>query len=97
MPDDERYNTKKEYFNVQMFSSKIEISTLRVIIGLKKDYETRTEKINLKPMKGVYFPIDSFYNCDSLPLTWLELFNARTDKDETLEEVSDMYPINSIL
>ena len=66
-PDDERFNTKKEYFTVQLFSSKLPISTLRVVVGLKKDYETRTEKINLKPMKGVYFPLGSFYNCDSLP------------------------------
>ena len=65
-----------------MFSSSAEPSLLRAVIGLKKDYETRTENIDLKLLKGVYFPIDSFYNCDPLPQTWLELF-SREDTDKS--------------
>ncbi len=66
-PDDEYYNTKKEYFNITMFSSRVQPSVIRAVVGLKKDYETRTENIDLKLLKGVYFPIDAFYNCDPLP------------------------------
>lgn len=45
-----------------------------MVVGLKKDYETRSEAIELMNYKGVYIPQETFYNCDPLPKTWVELF-----------------------
>lgn len=72
--EDELLNTRKEHFNVHLFSRQLSKSILKVIIGLKKDYETRTEKIDLRQYKGVYVPLGTYFNCDPLPQTWLELF-----------------------
>lgn len=73
--DGEYFNTKIEYFNVHLFGKLLDESVLRMVVGLKKDYETRTENISLQIFKGVYFPEETYCNCDPLPQTWLELFD----------------------
>eukprot|EP00347_Sterkiella_histriomuscorum_P020821 403336337 len=81
--DFEFYSTKIEYFNVTLFSQKLPQQSVRVVVGLKKDYETRSENIRLQLYQGVYIPTDSYYNCDPLPQTWIELFYARQHLQNT--------------
>ena len=45
--------------------------------GLKKDKEIKTEKLFLYKYNQVYFPENTFYNSDPLPIEWLELFESR--------------------
>ncbi len=45
--------------------------------GLKKDKEIKTEKIFLYHYNKVYFPENTYYNSDPLPIEWLELFESR--------------------
>ena len=44
----EYYSTKIEFFNVTLFSKFIEEVNLRIVMGLKRDYITRTEDVELK-------------------------------------------------
>ena len=56
-------------------------------IGLKKDKEIKSEKIYLYKYNKVYFPENTYYNSDPLPIEWLELFESREYfKQEFLKE-----------
>ena len=44
---------------------------------MKKDKEIKTEKIFLYVYNKVYFPDNTHYNSDPLPIEWLELFESR--------------------
>jgi hypothetical protein len=45
------------------------------MIGLKKDYAVKSENIELKYYRGIFFPEESYYNCDMLPKTWIEFID----------------------
>ena len=60
-------------------------------VGIKKDLEIKTEKINLYKINNTYFPENTYYNSDPLPIEWLELFEKRENflhifEDETSGE-----------
>lgn len=72
---EEYHTTKIEYFNIHMFSSDLPRFILKAVVGLKKDHKIRSENIDIKVQGGVFFPSDSYYTCDPLPMTWVELFD----------------------
>lgn len=57
-------------------------------MGLSLDHDVRTEKITLYNYKGVFFPEESYYNCDPLPLEWLELFETKDNLYQIFTEES---------
>lgn len=54
-------------------------------VGLKEDMMIKTEKIMLYRFNDVFFPENSYYNSDPLPIEWIEVFEeAQTFmKDDT--------------
>ena len=62
---------------MHFFGTDIEPFYLLSTIGLKMDKEIRTEKIFLYRYNNVYFPDNTYYNSDPLPIEWLELFETR--------------------
>ena len=62
---------------VHFFGTDIETFYLNSTIGLKRDKEIKTEKLFLYKYNKVYFPENTYYNSDPLPIEWLELFETR--------------------
>jgi hypothetical protein len=62
---------------------------MRIVIGLRRDYENRVDDIDVKHHNGLYFPADQFYNCDPLPESWLELFMTSHERMELLAAAHD--------
>jgi hypothetical protein len=50
---------------------------LLTTIGMKRDKEIKAEKIYLYKYNKVFFPDNTYYNSDPLPIEWLELFESR--------------------
>jgi len=42
--------------------------------GLIKDNEIKDEALKLYDYGGIYFPENTYYNCDPIPIEWLELY-----------------------
>jgi len=73
---------KKDYVQRQnillhFFGTDIDPFYLLATTGLKKDNEIKTENIFLYQYNKVYFPDNTYYNSDPLPIEWLELFESR--------------------
>eukprot|EP00347_Sterkiella_histriomuscorum_P000881 403374165 len=62
---------------LHFFGSDLEPFYLLATTGLKKDKEIKTEKMYLYLYNQVYFPENTYYNSDPLPIEWLELFESR--------------------
>jgi hypothetical protein len=71
---------------LHFFGSDIETFYLQSTIGLKRDKEIKTEKIYLYKYNKVYFPENTYYNSDPLPIEWLELFETREYFKEEFEK-----------
>ena len=71
----EHHNTRVEFFQVHMLSEHLPPFSLRVAIGLKRDYEVKSEGVELRLHKGVFLPQESYKNCDMLPKTWMEIID----------------------
>ena len=56
---------------------------------MKKDKEIKAEKIFLYVYNKVYFPENTYYNSDPLPIEWLELFESREYFIEEFKKESD--------
>ncbi|CDW81146.1 UNKNOWN [Stylonychia lemnae] len=110
--DFEYHDTKREYFNVQLFSKKMSSCSVSIVVGLKKDYESRSEKLQLQNQLGVYVPLDEYYNCDPLPQTWIEMFEESNtiniesfinpeklgEENQRQEEIDlDYYPVQNLI
>lgn len=45
---------------------------LSLTLGLKEDSQIKTESIMLYKFNDVFFPENSYYNSDPLPIEWIE-------------------------
>ena len=54
------------------------------MVGLVNDGEHNTSQMNMYKHKNVYFPDNDFYNCNSFPVEWIEIFqdDFRTNKED---------------
>lgn len=60
---------------------------LTLTVGLKMDQEIKTEQIELYKYGNVYFPNNDYYNSDSMPIEWLELFeDPKKLRDKELDD-----------
>lgn len=87
-----------------MFSKIMSSFIIKIAVGLKKDYEIKSEKIELKLHKGVYLPYESYNNCDMFPQTWIEMIDKIIPKLQSIkpkeaneEEQNNLIPYNSLL
>ena len=62
---------------LHFFGTDIDPFYLLTATGLKKDKEIKTEKVTLYKYNQLYFPDNTYYNSDPLPIEWLELFELR--------------------
>lgn len=79
--DDKTYNENNEDLLVQrqglqlhFFGSKITNFQMHMTIGIKEDLKIKTENIMLYRFNDVFFPDNSYYNSDPLPVEWIEVF-----------------------
>ena len=61
---------------VHLFSRTMKNFFINLTAGLKRDQEITAERLALYKHNGVYFPDNAYYNCDPLPVEWLELFES---------------------
>jgi hypothetical protein len=59
------------------FGESIDPFYLNLTCGLKKDNEIKDEDLRLYEYGAAYFPDNTYYNCDPIPIEWLELFQNR--------------------
>ena len=58
---------------------------MHMTIGIKEDLKIKTENIMLYRFNDVFFPDNSYYNSDPLPVEWIEVFQ----ENQTMEEGKD--------
>ena len=46
-------------------------------VGLIQDKKYNTENFNLYKYNNIYFPDENYYNTNSFPKVWMELFDAK--------------------
>lgn len=64
VPKSTSEDTKKFITNFQM----------QMTVGIKEDLKIKTENIMLYRFNDVFFPDNSYYNSDPLPVEWIEVF-----------------------
>lgn len=74
---------------LHFFGNDIDHFYLSTTVGLKKDKEIKTEKFYLYKYNHVYFPDNTYYNSDPLPIEWLELFESKEYFKEKFEKEED--------
>jgi hypothetical protein len=47
------------------------------MVGLKKDQPIQLEDVDLYEYNTCYFPEKDYFNCDLVPIEWLELFETK--------------------
>lgn len=57
-----------------MFFNNSEIAALKLVVGLVNDDKCNTKSMNLYKYNDIYFPDEDFYNCNKLPIEWIEIF-----------------------
>jgi hypothetical protein len=55
---------------------------MHMTIGIKEDLIIKTENIMLYKFNDVYFPDNSYYNSDPLPVEWIEVFQENQELKE---------------
>jgi len=65
---------------------------LHTTVGIKRDKEIKTEKIYLYRYNNIFFPENTYYNSDPLPIEWLELFESREYFLEQFEKEDGAQP-----
>ena len=80
-------------FQTYFFGESVDPFYLNLTCGLIKDNEIKDEELKLYKYDWVYFPDNFYYNCDPIPIEWLELFEDRNDiisiyeKDDVLNKI----------
>ena len=69
----------RQHILLNFFGADVEPFYLHTTVGLKRDQEIKTEKFYLYKYNKVYFPDNTYYNSDPLPVEWLELFEDNKD------------------
>ena len=57
-----------------MFFEDNQIAALKLVMGLVNDGDYKTSSMNLYKYNNIYFPDETFYNCNKFPLEWIEIF-----------------------
>ena len=57
-----------------MFFENNKIAGLKLVVGLVNDDISNTKSMNLYKYNNVYFPEETFYNCNIFPTEWIEVF-----------------------
>ncbi len=70
---------------IYLFSKQLDKFSVKVMTGLKRDNEIQLEKLDLFNYNGVFFPEKNYFNCDLVPVEWLEIFESK----ETILELMD--------
>jgi len=55
---------QKHESNIYMFFEDYQIAALKLVMGLVKDGGYKTSMMNLYKYNNVYFPEETFYNCN---------------------------------
>ena len=63
-------------------------------IGLKEDLKIKTENIMLYRFNDVFFPDNSYYNSDLLPVEWIEVFQENQVYKEKRKEFQSKQDLN---
>ena len=63
-------------------------------IGLKEDLKIKTENIMLYRFNDVFFPDNSYYNSDPLPVEWIEVFQENQIYKEKRKESQSKQEMN---
>ena len=69
---------KLQNYHVYFYGPRIDKFYLNMTAGLKMDQEIKNEELKLMKYGNVLFPENSYYNCDEIPVEWLELFTDRS-------------------
>lgn len=89
-------NVQIDNKSVYLFSKKMDEFFLTMKWGIKFDKDIQTENLGLSLYNGVYFPDNHYYNSDSLPIEWLEIFEKKEYlvKIEEKSEITDVFDPN---
>ena len=59
---------------------------LNLTAGIKLDQEIKDETVRLYKYDHLFFPSNMYYNCDPIPMEWLELFQDLSTFKHIYEE-----------
>lgn len=65
---------QRQGLQLHFFGPKISNFQMHMTIGIKEDMKIKTENIMLYKFNEVFFPDNSYYNSDPLPVEWIEVF-----------------------
>lgn len=65
---------QRQVIQLHFFGSKVSNFQMDMTIGIKEDLKIKTENIMLYRFNDVFFPDNSYYNSDPLPVEWIEVF-----------------------
>lgn len=73
-PNDDDLLVQRQGLQLHFFGSKIKNFQMHMTVGIKEDLKIKTENIMLYRFNDVFFPDNSYYNSDPLPVEWIEVF-----------------------
>ena len=81
---------KMENINIYMFCLNEEIDPfyLKTKASYKFDQEIQTENLDLWKYNSVFFPDNEYFNSNSLPIEWLEMFEVKEELGKPLFPLS---------
>ena len=71
--------------NIVMFTKGLEEFTIKCMVGLKQDQAIKLPSLDLYDYHDIYFPEQNYYNCDLMPIEFLELFAPESEIKDFLE------------
>jgi len=60
-----------------MFSKELSWFSIKLMVGLSKDQEIQLDHLELFEYFKCYFPDDTYYNSDLIPIEWLEFYETK--------------------
>jgi len=73
---------------IYLFSPFLEKFSVKINTGLKRDQQIQLDHLDLYEYNGVYFPEKNYFNCDLMPIEWLEIYESKEKILELLEKVN---------
>ena len=76
-----------------MFSTTLDEFTIKCMVGIKKDQAIALPSIDLYDYHEIYFPEQNYYNCDLMPIEFLELFasDSQVKGFQDMKEITKVY------
>ena len=72
--NNEELLVQRQGLQLHFFGPKMSNFQMHMTIGIKEDLKIKTENIMLYRFNDVFFPDNSYYNSDPLPVEWIEVF-----------------------